>query len=1003
MSLSLNVLLTVTGAIGGVQFADTAEYWQQEVDYRIVATLDEAAGVLSGRASITYTNRSSDTLTEFFLHQYLNAFRPGSRWADRDSIAGNRRFNDLEDPDYAFERLTGSAIDGQAVTPQYPYSPDSTIVRLALPRPLAPGQTIIVDVEWQARPSTVPRRQARRGRRFDFAQWYPRVVVYDHDGWQDHPLYPSGEFYGEFATYDVTFDLPADQVIGATGVPIEGDPGWEAARADPDRAVNYQRDWYGAVPVATAGALEPSGCSALDLASGRKCVRFLARDVHHFAMSLNPDYVYEEGRYEDVIVRVLYTPSDRSTWGDGIALDRTVQALRWLDDLFGEYPWPQLTNLHRIEGGGTEFPMVIMDGSANLGLILHETGHQYAMGILANNEWKEGFLDEGLTSFQTSWYFEEQGEPSPYYILEPQLLSMDLAGWSEPVATHGEDFRDFATYNVMTYAKAQLFYYQLRYIVGDNTMREILREYSARWKFKHVTAAAFQRVAEDVSGMDLGWLFDQWLHQTVLIDYALGDVERDRTGLEEWETTVEVERVSAGRMPIEIGTQEGPDGRPVVYARADGADRVSTVSFETDREPGRLMLDPLVRSHDWNFTNNRERGFLVPSGVRWRLDTFFSEPSERDRSVVSIAPMGWWHDASDVVIGLRWRSNYMGRYNRWIIELHRGIGGFQATTQSHEIADYYVEFANPTWLQSPGWSQSVATWAQEGTVGARLQMAKSTATITTPNSREIGATVQWVATEQTSFLDPRQWDNAGTIEAGFFTRWNEREGSTRWGYRFEASGGTVYQNSNAPDQGPYEWRPLARATTSMHLRHSVGGFTLGLRGFAGGVWQDGARPARQRGIPINGADPYQTRRNPFVRTQGAPLVGPDVFYHSPGNANMRGYRPGLDGRWALSVNAELERSIIRRRTGVFRGVSLVGFWDAASVDTVAVPSLSANAYKTIFDAGAGVRAWFHIGDVTFPVRVEFPFYVSTPSNAHNRNGGNDQVEFRWLVSFQPIF
>lgn len=1004
LSLSLNVLLTVFGTLGGYQFADTADYWQQDVRYRIVASLDEGSGVLSGRARITYTNRSPDTLSEFYLHQYLNAFRPGSRWADRDSVEGMRRFNDLEDPDFAYERLRRSVIDGRPVTPEYPYAPDSTIVRFALPRPVAPGGTVVLDLEWDARPSTRPRRQGRQGRRFDFAQWYPRVVVYDYDGWEDHPLYPAGEFYGEFATYDVTLDVADDQVIGATGIPLEGDPGWQRASADPQHIIRYQRDWYGQVPVATDGAMEPAGCAALQVAPGRKCVRFLAQDVHHFAMSLNPDYLYEEGAYEDVVVRVLYNPADRETWGGGIAVRRTVEALRWLDDLFGDFPWPQITNVHRIEGGGTEFPMMIMDGSASLGLILHETGHNYLMGILANNEWREGFLDEGFTSFQTSWYFEEQGAGSPYYALEPQILSFDLAGWSQPLSTRGEDFRDFATYNVMTYAKAQLFYYQLRYVVGDDTMREILREYYARWKLKHVTAAAFQRVAEDVSGQDLDWLFDQWLHDTVLIDYAIGDVDRERTGREEWTTTVEVERVGEGRMPVDVGTSGGPNGRPVVYARADGADRVTTVSFETDREPGRLMLDPLVRSHDWNFTNNREPRLLAPAGVRWRFDTFFSEPSERDRTVISIAPVGWWHDASDVVVGMRWRSNYMGRFNRWTLELHRGIGGLEATTQDHEVVDYYLEFANPTWLQAPGWSQSIATWAQEGTVGARLGIAKtSRSTFTTASARETGATVQWVATEQTNFLDPRLWDNAGTIEGRFFTQWNDRDGDTRWGYRFDAWGGTVYEKNKAPGAGPYTWNPLGRATASVQLRQSFGGFALGLRGFAGGAWQDGDRPIRQRSIPINGADPYQTLRNPLIRAQGAPFVGPDVFYHAPGNANMRGYRPGLNGRWALSFNVELERDIVRRSDGFFRGVGLVGFWDAATVDTVAVPAVSDNAYKTLYDAGAGLRAWFHIGDVTFPIRIEFPFYVSTPAFAHNRRRGVDQVEFRWLVSFQPIF
>ena len=222
-------------------FAVDSTYWQQRVAYEIVASLDESSGVLSGNVRISYVNQSPDTLRDFYVHQYLNAFRPGSRWAAVDSAEQRVRFQHMKDPDYAFERIT----QGSLGKPDYPYAPDSTIAHWRLPRALAPGDSTQVTIAWQARPSTLPRRQGRQGRRFDFAQWYPKVVVYDRYGWEDHPLYPAGEFYGEFATYDVTLDLPEDQVIGATGVPVEGDPGWERAKADPNLRIDYQRDWYG--------------------------------------------------------------------------------------------------------------------------------------------------------------------------------------------------------------------------------------------------------------------------------------------------------------------------------------------------------------------------------------------------------------------------------------------------------------------------------------------------------------------------------------------------------------------------------------------------------------------------------------------------------------------------------------------------------------------------------------------------------------------------------------
>ena len=311
-------------------------------------------------------------------------------------------------------------------------------------------------------PRRVPRRQGRQGRRFDFAQWYPRVVVYDRFGWEEHPLYPAGEFYGEFGTFLVDLDLPADQVMGATGVPVCGDPGWERANAVPGRPIDYQRDWYGN---AASPAMQARCAAPVD--AGRKRIIWYAGDVHHFAMSLNPDYRYEEGRQGTAVVRVLYQPGDEKSWGGGVAVQRTETALAWLGQLFGPFPWPQLTNVHRIEGGGTEFPMMVHDGSASQGLIVHEGGHNYLMGILANNEWREGWLDEGFTSFQTAWFEEAGGQDPGWLDDEEYILGLDLDGWSEPTSLVSEDYRDFFTYNTMIYTRGQLFLWELRSIVGD--------------------------------------------------------------------------------------------------------------------------------------------------------------------------------------------------------------------------------------------------------------------------------------------------------------------------------------------------------------------------------------------------------------------------------------------------------------------------------------------------------------------------------------------------------
>jgi len=99
---------------------DTAGYWQQQVAYRVTASLDEPSAVLTGHVRISYVNRSPDPLRDFYVHQYLNAFRPGSRWAAVDSAEQRDRFQHLKDPDYAFERITAATLMNVHRLPDYP-------------------------------------------------------------------------------------------------------------------------------------------------------------------------------------------------------------------------------------------------------------------------------------------------------------------------------------------------------------------------------------------------------------------------------------------------------------------------------------------------------------------------------------------------------------------------------------------------------------------------------------------------------------------------------------------------------------------------------------------------------------------------------------------------------------------------------------------------------------------------------------------------------------------
>lgn len=623
---------------------DTAGYWQQRADYTIVATLDERANAIHATGTLRYVNRSPDVLRELWVHQHLNAFRPGSRWSDTDEREGRVRFQRMTEPDFAYERFTAPVrIGNVTVNAEYPLAPDSTVVRLALPQPLAPGDSIDVHFAWDARPSTLPRRQGRRGRSYDFAQWYPRVAVYDRGGWRPNALVPAGEFYGEFGTFDVTLVLPNDQTVGATGVPVSGDPGWARVRRPNTMMPRLASSAYGTVPPGPTARVP----------AGHRAVRFVAQNVHHFAWSVSPGFRYEgtfhvrapQGGYrfpiwDTVSVHALYrvdAPDDcarlaataaeaqRATqernciassltqWEDGRALRFGLQTLQWLEQVYGDYPYPQMTMLKRLDGGGTEFPMMMQNGSASLGLTLHEGGHIYVHGILANNEWQSGWLDEGFTSYQTAMQggnvrvllaarLAAANDRDPAVPRDSTLVALRAAldrtaqtnkqmvdnGSMQPIGTRADLFSTFTIYNSAVYARAQLMYQALHDVMGEENFQVFLRDYYARWQFRHVDRWALQGAAERAHGDALNWFFDQWVNETGNIDYVLRSPSVTRTP-EGYRTIVRLERIGRYRHPMPVGVRT-PAGWTVV--RGNAAADFEVLTIDTAELPDALWLDP---------------------------------------------------------------------------------------------------------------------------------------------------------------------------------------------------------------------------------------------------------------------------------------------------------------------------------------------------------------------------------------------------------------------------
>ena len=967
---------------------------RQRANYTITARLDEQAQKLVADGRMVYVNSSRDTLREMYVHQYLNAFRPGSQWSAADAREGRVRFQNLRDPDYGYERFTRAPeVDGVAVRVDYPGAPDSTVAHFVLPHPIAPGDSAVVSFAWEARASTVPRRQGHRGRSWDFSQWYPKVAVYDNGGWEPYALRPAGEFYGEFGTFDVTLILREDQVVAGTGLLVSGDPGWERVK-----------QWGEVVRPSLASYTIPE-LPAPALGAGEKAVRFHGENIHEFAWTTSPDYRFEGAAYirardevpppagvtvwDTVAINVLYRPGDEGSWGKGGAVTRTKIALDWLEHVYGPYAYPMMANVHRIDGGGTEFPMMMMNGSSGQGLILHEGGHIFTFGILANNEWRSGWMDEGLTSYQSSWaegvtpqdrahrggrdsaVFKPKGyrrlarRPQGTDALQVADYRLDLLGRAEPVGTRSDLFNEFGIYNEMIYTRAELMYGALRDALGDSTFAAFMHRYYADWALQHVDERAMRTTAELVSGDSLGWFFDQWLRHTGLTDYALTSVKTKRQADGSWLTRGRVKKRGEYREPPPLGVQT-ITGWTIGRGAWDKDDQ--WVEVRTPDKPTAVRLDPLRTTEDWDRRNDvHPRGLFIPPAERRVRNVFdwpFLDQYDRDRTVAAWTPITWYTAPNGLVGGYRVRTNYQG-----IVDRDETGVVFNSKNPVERAGRWFDPRVQAWWIHEnprlPGMARPLmgvrtTAWTFDGVAGGEIAKTWDTSPFVMSRVRTSSRTLSATLTVPRGFgYLPARWQGVRVAEAMYGTS------SRRWRAKWPQ---LVTMSLAAGDRfgGGLPDRPYGRIEIAMSGTKASGAdsaYINSYRAYLGAV-REGAPP--QRGIFLSSRDPYQTLFNHFIRPSGAILAGEHIATVPLGGAGLRGFKPEAGAAEIAAFNFERGRRLV----DITPGSRPLAVWGTLFAD------VGATRRDPIGDAGAGMmlRGWLFDRDVR--VRVDLPVWVS---------------------------
>jgi hypothetical protein len=411
-----------------IQAPAAAEARPNRVDYTIHARVDTDTMRLTGRERVRFENHTDTATQELWFHLYWNAFA-NNRSTHLTESAGQLRGVKI-DSGWGWQRVTSIVVEGAELLPELRYvqpddgnADDRTVIRVPLARAIEPGQGLEFDVEWEAQ---IPRVRRRTGYKGDFlfiAQWFPKLGVFEGArGWNCHQFHESTEFYSNFGVYDVSLDLPErfENRIGASGVRVD------SPQKVGDRVVTR----FVAPGPAEQDKPDATGRRPLvhDFAwtADSKFKRFVG--TFHFdawrerfdteVAAVSRALGHEKNlRLRNVEVVVLIHPERERQWKRHY--EATCAALFFYGLWFGEYPFSQITCVDPAWGanaaGGMEYPTLFTAGTrmwndpqmhSPEGVTVHEAGHQFFQGLVANNEFEASWMDEGFNSFADSEVME---------------------------------------------------------------------------------------------------------------------------------------------------------------------------------------------------------------------------------------------------------------------------------------------------------------------------------------------------------------------------------------------------------------------------------------------------------------------------------------------------------------------------------------------------------------------------------------------------------------------
>jgi len=638
------------------------QYSQQKVDYVMNIRLEESTNKIYGEEKITYHNNSKDNLDYLWiqLDQNMRADDSKTPLAQSNAAAAFLTPEDFkknfmkEGKSFGFNIEKVLNAEGKPLS----YLINWTMMRINLPKPLAPGEKFNFSIQWNYKINNSVKDGGRSGfedfpdgnNNYTIAQFFPRLCVYNNvEGWQNMQFWGRSEFALEFGDYDVKITVPSDHIMEATGeLQNEKDVLTKEQRSRYEQA---RKSFNNPVIIVTQAEAEKNEKGR---ATTNKTWYYKATNVRDFAFATSRKYIWDAMAVsingKTVMATSLY-PKERNPLWEQHSTRVVANTLQEYSKLTFDYPYPKAVSVHA-DRQGMEYPMICFnygrpdpDGTYSertkngmIGVITHEVGHNFFPMIVNSDERQWTWMDEGLNSF-VEILAELKYDPN----FNTGNLPKDIVGYMggdqnniSPIMAQGDYVKQFGP-NAYTKPAAGL--YMLRQtIMGPELFDHAFRTYAQRWMFKHPTPEDFFRSMEDASAMDLDWFFRGWFYTTEASDIGIKEVKplyltnKPNERVTKLKSQYKEYFDSLGELVYITDVKE--DANPkVMENHADGKEVPSFIYSVEFEKPGGLVMPIIV---ELTYADGTKEKQTFPAQIWMRDDNSVKRVFASTQEIVSI-------------------------------------------------------------------------------------------------------------------------------------------------------------------------------------------------------------------------------------------------------------------------------------------------------------------------------------------------------------------------------